>query len=244
LFSDYQAVQNWSGVAELIGNYHSLSKRTKYSAPEKLWLIEQVKKTRLLKFTPQRSSWSTAVLVLPMSERYWYIEGVAEFSDGPVKALAASLVAYRDQGAWYFYPFVRNECGEITAPQMPDFSLSDVERRLPPLSLTIDRRAPVEVFEFALTRIGDSACSTRRNMVFRLRNIGTKDINGFGFSIIGLRSNGGSSSVGVGLPEGLKPGQVTVYQGDIWVGPNPKLLQLDFVRFRDGTFWRPKKSRK
>jgi len=244
LFSDYQAAQNWSGVADLLGNYRSVSKRIRYSAPEKLWLIEQIKNTRLLKFTPRSSSWSTAVLALPMSQRSWYIEGLAEFSDGPLKVQPASLVAYRDNGNWYFYPFVRNECGEVTAPQMPDFSLSDAERKLPALSLAISQRAPVEVLDFSITKIGDSDCSPRRKMVFKLRNIGIKVINGFGFLITDLRSNEGSTSVGVGLSEDLKPGQATPYEDDVWVGQNPRIVQVDFVRFSDGTFWRAKKTRK
>lgn len=71
LFAEYQRTQNWEGISDLLGSFYSVAReRARYTPEQKHWMIEQLKKTRMINFTPQRSSWSTAVLSLPMNKRY------------------------------------------------------------------------------------------------------------------------------------------------------------------------------
>lgn len=238
LFADYQRSENWKEVSELLGDYYEPHKRIAYTPEQKNWMIDQLKKTRMSSFTPQSSSWSTAVLSLPVSKRYWSVEGLTEFSDaaGTVKERAI-LVAYLQNGDWYFYPFVRNECGEVEYPQVPDFSPEgQAERSLPELSLSLDPNLPIEILDLSVKRTGNS-CSRRREFSFKVRNTSRKVIVGYGFEIEDVRKKG-STSVGLGLQSDLKTGEASVYKGDYFTGNRPRILRFRFVRFADGTFWR------
>src|SRR5678815_2461398 len=243
LFADFQRTKNWQAVSELLGDYYEPHKRIAYTPEQKNWMIDQLNRSQMLSFTPQSSSWSTAVLSLPVSKRYWLVEGVTEFSEGHgIVKERATLVAYLQNGDWYFCPFIRNECGEVQHPQVPDFSPEGrAEQLLPVLSLSLDPNLPIEVYELSIMKTGGSACSKRREFSFKVKNRSRKLIAGYGFEIEDLRKEG-SVSVGLALQSALKPGETSVYEGEYYTGIRPHLLRFRFVRFADGTYWRRKKS--
>jgi hypothetical protein len=242
LFAESQRNQDWTDVSRLLGDYYLPQKRIAYTSEQKVWLIDQLKQTRMLSFTIEDTSWSTAVLSLPFSKRYWFIDGLAEFSDGAVVVKKrAMLLAYRQNDDWYFYPFIRNECGDIQYPQIPDSTPQErAEGELPELSLSLSPSSPIEVFDISVEKAGDSSCSKERRLTFKIKNVSRKVIRAYGFQIGDIRREG-SIDVGVSLPEKLGVGKTYTYEGVTFTANRPHILTFDSVAFVDGSFWRPAK---
>lgn len=235
LFIQYQREQQLDKVEELLGDFYNTDPREKYSIEQKQWVMEKIKVSRVIDFDFQNFIITTRIFSFPFELRWWNIEGLAKFSsDENSVRLKSTIIAYRQNGDWYFIPSVFNECNELKIISPPEFSEREkAESLMPELTIQSQPDAPIQVVDFVIKDIGESACSKYRKGIFRFRNISSKIIIRHGYQIEDVRKQG---SVSVGDGAKIKPGEL--FETDItFTAFRPKIMRFNFVHFADGTKW-------
>ncbi|HYM01008.1 MAG TPA: hypothetical protein VEZ90_18765 [Blastocatellia bacterium] len=103
-FVQAQASGDWTTVSKMLGRYRGTGhRRTLYRASDKETLISHMQGSPMVSFTIDHIWFSTEILSLPASRRWWQLWGTAEFA-GPAGRVTRKtmIVAYRDRGGWYF----------------------------------------------------------------------------------------------------------------------------------------------
>lgn len=243
-FSEAQRSAQWVMVSDLLGPYfYGLGwERTKYSEPQKAWMIETLKQNPMLNFTAHSAGYSTAILSLPFRLKYWLIQGDARYSTSAnAISLPMTLIAYRENERWYLSPFIRNECGEIRLPNVPEFSpRAKAEETMPILALLSQPNLPIDVLEVVVEDVGNLRCTMLHQVNFKVRNKTKKTITGYGFHIQDVRHVGSKDyGTSVGTPNEVAPGATAAnHHPTSFTAYRPQVLWFDSVDFADGTEWR------
>jgi hypothetical protein len=112
LYVECQRNNQWDKVAELLGEYLGGEKKRKLMPEQKRWLLEKLREKPMVNFTRQRTTFSTWILGQPLEARYWDIEGTAEYQERDIVTKERAIIlAYLDQGEWFFTPRVIDQYG-------------------------------------------------------------------------------------------------------------------------------------
>lgn len=108
LFTRARASGGWDEVAQLLGRYRRGGTGDHlYTDTHKQCLISQMQSFPLIAFTFSfdKVQHSTEILSMPAGSRWWYLigEGTFRLPSGEMKR-QTQVVAYRDNGQWYFTP--------------------------------------------------------------------------------------------------------------------------------------------
>jgi hypothetical protein len=213
-----------------------------YTAAHKECLISQMQALPMISFTfTTHTEYSTEILSMPASKRWWYLIGEAVFrTTSGERTQQTRIVAYRDEGEWYFTPPNYDEYWEkthITDTELSADHADEIEIRDAPAS-------PLEILD--LHALLNDKYHSLRDLTFKLRNRSDKKVRGF---TLGLYSDGGSTEYSAGHP--IEPGASReekmsssryLYFCD---GVNKDELVVVSVWFADGSEWqRPKPKTK
>jgi len=243
-FVEAQRKGDWDQVSLLLGEFRGSSYGRRYTKAHKECLIEQMKSERMLTFAPIGASFSTEILSRPLSQKWWYIRGIAEFDkDGVNRKTETAITAYRFEGHWFFTPPNFDRQWEATKISEVDFA-KDLSGHL---KVEISPNCPLEVVRVSV-RIDPEYRSLRR-LSFVLRNNSKKEVDGLGFRIVQIGRDGGMST---GMPFYMGPGEIVAspdnikYAGYAYYceGESEKRFIIDWVRFKDGSRWKLRASKK
>ncbi len=227
----------WDDVALLMGDFRSNSNGRRYTQEQKKCLIEQMKASPLAIFDYKKTGFSTEILGMPLSRKWWYIIGETGASSDAFKKKQVTITAYRASGKWFFSPpnlddeWVRERISEEDLKA--DFSKY--------LQVIVPLDCPVELLDLSVHI--DPKFLSLRNVQFKVRNRSRKAVRGFSFKIIRSDENGGIS-VGTGLH--MEPGEVVDGPTDLnysaylfyCEGEQHRRLIMDSVEFVDGAQWK------
>ena len=103
LFVEYQRTKQWDKVSSMLGELNGGRDRKKYSVEERRKLIEQLSSKPISNFALNKIIFSTEILSRPLSKRWWYVLGTAEYAEGDKSVRAPTrFTAYRHKGEWFF----------------------------------------------------------------------------------------------------------------------------------------------
>ena len=239
-FVETQREQDWNKVSALLGPFRNSAYKKRYTNDQKQCIIEQMKSGPMLAFVPIGAGFSTEILSRPLSQKWWYIRGVAEFGkDGRSVKREATIIAYRFEGQWFFSPPSYDREWETT--KITEANLAEDLGRY--LKVEIAPSCPLELIILSV-RIDPQYRSLRR-VSFELRNNSTKEVSGVGFRIVRVTGDG---SVSVGMPYNMRPGEIVsspdniTYSGYAYYceGESNNRFIINRVSFKDGTEWRSK----
>ena len=242
-FVEAQRDSDWNQVSLLLGEFRGMSYGTRYSKAHKECLIEQMKSERMLSFQPTGAGFSTAMLGRPLSQKWWYISGVAEFDkQGSKVERETTIIAYRHEGRWFFTPPNYDE--QWRATKLTDAELSAY------MKVEIAPSCPLQLVRLSVKM--DPQFRSLRRLSFDLRNNSKKEVDGLGFRILTTNANGYMST---GMPFKMRPGEVVSspdnikYAGYAYYceGESEKRFIIDWVTFKDGSKWSlqaPKRKRR
>jgi hypothetical protein len=125
-------------------------------------------------FIMKDSSFSTEILSMPMSKRYWFIGGDAVFkTESGEKKTQIAFTAYRNQGQWYFTPPNIDASWEKTHLTEADLSADYADE----IAVHRTPTCPLEFVDLHATL--DKQFPSTRNLTFKLRNRSTKKVTGY-----------------------------------------------------------------
>ena len=106
LFIEYRRTKQWDKVSAMRGDFYGGYNRKKYTPEDKRKVIEQqVDNRQMLNFTLEKITFSASTADLPLSKRWWYIDGIAEYLiDGKAVQRDIRFIVYFHKGEWYFSP--------------------------------------------------------------------------------------------------------------------------------------------
>jgi len=161
-----------------------------YTPSHKACLISQMRQTPMivLDYEVYEKSFSSEILSTPLERRWWTLVGTGTFlkDSEPVKA-KTSLVAYRDDGDWFFTPppYDNSKDSFSITPEMLEKDLKDdIELRVPSDS-------PIEVVDLHV--FIDRGNYLSRHISFKLRNRTQKRVTGYTFEIADSGNDGSIS---------------------------------------------------
>lgn len=236
-FVEAQRVGNWDQVSVLLGDFRGASYRKRFTKQHKECLIEQMKSERMLSFAPMRVSLSTEILGMPLSQKWWFIHGIAEFDKNGVKAeRETSITAYRFQDRWFFTPPNYDERWQAEKITEADLN-ADLSGFL---KVDIAPDCPLELVRLSVRM--DPKFRSLRQLSFDLRNKSKKEVERIGFRI---DTPGSTGSTTVGTPFKMYPGETVSsansvnYGGYAYYceGESERRFSIDWVRFKDGSRW-------
>ena len=242
-FVEAQRQQEWSRVSDLLGPFRGSAYGKRYTNEHKQCLIEQMKSGPMFTFTPISAGYSTEILSRPLSQKWWYIRGIAEFDrqGGNVKS-ESTIIAYRLAGQWFFTP--PNYDDEWEATKINEVDLGEDLSRY--LKVEIAPDCPLELVRLSVRM--DPKYRSLRRLSFDLRNNSRKEVDRLGFCIVPVSGDG---SLSVGAPFDIKPGETvssrdnTKYSAYVYYceGESYNRFIIDSVGFKDGTQWKLKRAR-
>jgi hypothetical protein len=243
-FVEAQREQDWNQVSALLGPFRNNAYGRRYTNEHKQCLIEQMKSGPMLTFAPIGAGYSTEILGRPLSQKWWYIRGIAEFgNDGHSVKREATIIAYRFESQWFFTP--PNYDDEWKGTKITAANLAEDLGRY--LRVEIAPGCPLELIRLAV-RIDPKYRSLRR-VSFDLRNNSRKEVDGLGFRIVTVSGDGSTS---VGMPFNMSPGEIVsspdniTYSGYVYYceGESYNRFIIDRVSFKDGSEWTSVKRRR
>lgn len=242
-FVEAQRNGEWDKVAGLLGEFRDNSYRRRYTDEHKECLVEQMKSSPMIKFTPMGAGHSTEILSKPLSRKWWYIRGEAEFRATVEKVQGqTTIVAYRHGGEWFLTPSNYDEEWKRSRISSEDLA-ADLSQYL---RIEIAPDCPLEIADLSV-KIHPKYRSLRL-VSFKLRNKTRKGVDGLGFRIEKVDGSGSMSS---GMPFNVKPGEVGASPGNITYsgyvyyceGESYNRFLIDWVSFADGSEWKPNRRR-
>ena len=243
-FVEAQRVGDWDQVSNLLGDFRGVTYRKRYTKQHKECLIEQMKSEPMVSFTTMGIGYSTEILSLPLEQKWWFIDGIAEFDKNGVKAeRKTAIIAYRFRGRWFFTPpdyDARWEAEKITEAEL-NADLSGF------LKVEIAPDCPLELVRLSVRM--DPEFRSLRRLSFDLRNNSKKEVDGLGFRIVNVSGDGSMMS---GMPFKMRPGETVSspdrikYSGYGYYceGESYKRFIIDHVSFKDGSTWSLRGGRK
>jgi hypothetical protein len=249
-----QAEEHWGDVSELLGRcrFGCNAGVFFYTSPYKQCLVSRMHEIRMLEFTFSIDNLSTCTTQFELPVRTvdriaaeqlsWYVRGTGRFQTASeVWMEPTQVIAYRDQGRWYFTPpqehmqekweqthytdkeFARDRREEIDIPNPPSspIEITDVH-------VYMDRQSP-----------------SLRDIAFKLRNRTAKKVVGFT-----LRIGDDKGAVVMAGPYTIKAKgylpleeSVAAY-ADFCEGIWRHAMVIEDVDFADGSKWEFKESGK
>ena len=235
MFTAAQANQQWEDVSALLGRYRKGGNGFLYTVEHKNCFLQQIQSAPMVSFAAESIAYSSELHSTPPDQRWWYMRGVAEFkkSSGVVREIT-TVVAYRDQGEWYFTPPNYDDEWEkshvTAADRLADYR-SEVQLDLHP-------ECPLRVRDWQVRM--DAKFPSLRDMTYSLVNNSPKKVTSY---TLELAQDGGS--ITAGLPTAIDPGSVSrrekplTYSAYVYwcEGISPHRFVIDSVSFVDGSEW-------
>jgi hypothetical protein len=224
---------NWDLVASMLGRYRrGLAGDPLYTAEIKACVVRQMQAAPMTSFRIIGVTLSTKILPVHASTRWWYLSGRAVFAGKTQESSLSDVVAYRDNGEWYFTPPIDDDDWEKTQITEADLTTDHVDE----VKIQVAHDSPLEVVDLHV--FIDRTYPSLRNVKFGLRNRTTKMVKAF---VITLGDEGGSSTLSTGQdiePDGVFIATMTssryLYFCD---GVNTDKLFVERVIFADGSEW-------
>jgi hypothetical protein len=240
LFTQAQAEGRWDLVASMLGRYRNGSRSNPYTEAHKECLISQMQAFPMTSLTVKDYRFSTEILSAPLSRRWWYLVGDAVFkTQSGEQKQSAEIVAYRDNGDWFFTPPNYDEYWEGTHLTDADFA-ADYSNEI---EIQPDATSPLEILDLRASI--DRKYPSIRRLTFKLRNRSSKKVSGFDLRLF---SDGGSVQYGSGCD--MEPGASRDEKMDssryvyFCNGIKKDKFVVDSVQFADGSEWqRPTRTR-
>jgi len=240
-FTEAQASGDWNAVERLLGTYRRGGQYLPYTPSHRACLVDAMKQFPMIRFhyTVLDKSFSDEILSTPPERRWWTLGGDATFRhDAREVTKQIYLVAYRDQGDWYFTPPPLDNvsaASHFTSEQLANDLADRVILRVYPSS-------PIEIADLHVFVDKDNVLS--RHIRFRLRNLTRKRITGYEFEISD-ENKSGSISEGTGAerdwiePSGMSHEFTEDYAvSTYWCEGNPRIIfEVENAQFQDGTSW-------
>jgi hypothetical protein len=106
LFVEYHKTKQWDKLSAMRGAFYGGYNRKKYTLEDKRKVIEQQGNNRQwLNFILDKIIFSASSSDLPLSKRWWYVYGSAEYlKDGKAVQVVVKFIVYFYKGEWYFSP--------------------------------------------------------------------------------------------------------------------------------------------
>jgi hypothetical protein len=236
LFTQAQSDGRWDEVARLLGRYRRGGTGDHlYTITHKQCLISQMQNSPLVafSFSFDKIMFSTEILSMPAGSRWWDLTGEGTFrTQSGESRQQTQVVAYRDNGQWYFTPPNYDDMWEKIKYSDADFAAD----RASEIDVVNTPQSPLEVAE--LHSFMDKQYPSLRNVEFTLRNKTHKAIKAFS---IALYTHDGSSSYSAGaeiLPKGSHTAKTNFSAYPYFCdGVQRHRFQVEDVVFADGTEW-------
>jgi hypothetical protein len=237
-FTHAEEAGQWDKVATMLGRYRRGGSGDLLFTPEhKQCFVSQLKTMPMTAFTFafKEVAASTEIISKPIGERWWYLngEGVFRASDGELKN-RTTVVAYRDNGQWYFTPQNYDRYLESTHATNVDANV-DLRDEVNVVNIT---KCPLEIADVHVH--ADEKSPSEHHLTFILRNKSSRRVKGF---FLGLYQTGGSVQYGAGAviePGGTRADKLTYSSYRYFCEGVPKRrFVVDSVRFDDGSEWAP-----
>lgn len=233
-YTSAQREGRWDDLWALMGK-HRLTGAAKFAAEtEKPCILDQIKSSPLVSFTPEYSTFSTQILPLPLHKRWWFIHGsgIFETKSGSVER-KTTIVARRAGNNWYFEGPSRDDEWE---KEHVDFKTPSSELAQF-ISVLAPPSSPVSVEDIRVSINQDYL--SLRILRFKLRNQTAKQIKSIAYR---LASKGGNISVGAGQvidARGAEEFEVTYSgYGYFCQGERQHKLIVETVNYSDGSIWK------
>ena len=177
LFTQAQADGRWDEVELLLGKYRRGGTGNHlYTATHKQCLISQMQSHPLIAFTFsfEKVLHSTEILSMPASSRWWYLAGEGKFrtQSGETKQ-ETQVVAYRDNGQWYFTPPNYDQSWEKAHITEADFLID----RANEVDVKNNPKSPIEIRDVHVFM--QRTYPSLRDVKFTLQNRTGKKVKGF-----------------------------------------------------------------
>ena len=177
LFTQAQADGHWDEVAGLLGRYRRGGVGDHlYTPTHKQCLISQIQNSPLVafSFSFEKVMFSTEILSMPAGSRWWYLPGEGTFrtQSGEMKQ-QTQLVAYRDNGRWYFTPPNYDSYWEKTHITEADFSIDRADE----INVENNPKCPLEIRDVHVFM--EREFPSLRDVKFTLQNRTAKRVKGF-----------------------------------------------------------------
>lgn len=246
-----QAEEHWEDVAELIGRCrYKCNSNNLYTSSYKACLVSRMQEVRLVGFdfsikdlsictaTLEGTGPATASLSGPAAEQFeWYLTGTARFQTSAEEWMEQTkVVAYLDQGQWYFIPPQSNMQDRW---EKAHFTKADFARDRPEeIEVWNSPSSPVEITDVHVYM--DRQYPSHRNMTFKLRNKTSKKVRAL---IIWFHNETVPGEVWLGAGPIQPKGQRTVEDagfspyGDFCEGTWKQTMLVEEVDFADGSKW-------
>jgi hypothetical protein len=92
-------------VFRMLGDFHGGYFKTRYTPEKKKLVLEGLRQKPMVTFTPRCTIYSTSIIGKPLSQKWWHLQGDAEYSEaGKVVQAHAAFIAYLQKGRWVFTP--------------------------------------------------------------------------------------------------------------------------------------------
>jgi hypothetical protein len=238
MFIAAQSDQRWDDVALLLGRYRKGGNGFLYTPEHKGCLLSQIQSAPMISFVVETTGASSELRDTPPERWWWYLRGSAVFKrSSGVVTTPTTVVAYLDQGDWYFTPpnyDTEWEEAHVTAADRGADYRSEVQ-------VDLDPGCPLEVRDLHVRM--DEKYLSLRNMTFALANKTQKKITGYGLGL--ARDDEECFGITSGRPAAMNPGAVSVHEKPLSYsaylyycdGVSPRRLVFDYVQFADGSTW-------
>lgn len=244
-FIEAQVAGNWEETASLLGRFYGGSRRSLFSQQHKDCLLTQMRAFTMTSFTTERISFSTEILGHPMAKRWWDVWGIAEFkTSSGISKSNTRIVAYLDQGKWFFTPPDYDNAWARKFVSEEDFLVN----RSAELEIQLDRNCPVEVRD--LNVVMERQVLASRKATFSLHNKTGKKIVSIGLrlGVLGEEcfgiSIGKQITINALMTSTDKAGFTYSAYQHYCTGELRHRLVIDSVYFADGSRWIDPKIKK
>jgi hypothetical protein len=235
MFIAAQVKQQWEDVAALLGRYRKGGSGFLYTPEHKKCLLQQIQSSPMLSFAVESTAYSSELYTTPPDRHWWFLTGLGEFkkSSGIVRR-PATVVAYRDQGEWYFTPPNYDDEWE-ESHVTPDDRIADYSSEI---QVDLHPGCPLAVRDLQVHM--HNKFLSLRVMTYALVNNSRKRVTGYTLQL--LREGG---SITAGLPTTIDPGTVSRHEKPLtysaysyWCdGVSRHRFIIDSVDFADGSKW-------
>jgi hypothetical protein len=247
-FVEAQANDDWDQVALLLGKYRRGGNYMPYTPSHRACLVDEMKPVPMIAFDYMvwDKSFSSEILSTPPGRRWWTLVGEATIRQGSHENKThMSLVAYRDEGKWYFTPPPidnANAASHFTPEELAADLNEKVQIRCGP-------RCPLEVVDLHVFIDKDNVMTHKIH--FRLSNNTGKKVTGYTYQI-SESNNDGSLVSATGDPrDWIDPRGVSRPIDDddptayYWCeGEVQTRIEILDVQFEDGSTWDGARARR
>jgi hypothetical protein len=240
-FTQAQASGDWDKVSLLLGQYRRGGSYMPYAPSHKACLVSQMQQMPMIDFVYEvyDKSFSSEILSTPPERRWWTLVGTGTFvKDSKTVTAKTFLVAYRDQGEWFFTPppYDNSKGSFSITPEMLETDLKDE------VELRVAADSPIEIADLHVFIDKDNYLL--RHISFRFRNRTQKRVTRYDFEISDSGKDG-SISEGTGAqrdwidPQGTSREYTEEYVTAFYrcEGERKIYIEIQSAGFEDGTEW-------